>query len=179
MFSIVTAPVDRTVAIAYRENDPGSSFKTALGRIEPGASIRATGIWGDFTLPRDAATPLVLVAAGIGITPFLSQLSDLGRRSERRDLVLVYAVAGPSEIAYRTELELLGVPVFVASQEPPRDLPAGWTWLGPGRLTAERLTEAIPDLRERTALISGPPGLVDTLRPVLGRRAKTDYFSGY
>lgn len=179
MFSIVTAPVDRTVAIAYRENDPGSSFKTGLGRLEPGASIRATGIWGDFTLPRDATTPLVLVAAGIGITPFLSQLSDLDRRGERRDLVLVYAVAGPSEIAYRTELELLGVRVFVSSQEPPRDLPTGWTWLGPGRLTAERLTEAIPDLRERTALISGPPGLVDTLRPALGHRAKTDYFSGY
>lgn len=179
MFSIVSPPAERTVAVAYRENEPGSTFKAALSQVEPGATVRATGVWGDFTLPRDPATPLVLVAAGIGITPFLSQLTDLERRGQNRDIVLVYAVSGPREIAYRAELEVLGVRVYLAAPEPPDDLPAGWTYLGPGRLTAERLRAAIPDLRERTALISGPPGLVDTLRPAFGGRAKTDYFSGY
>lgn len=179
MFSIVSAPADRTVAVAYRENEPGSTFKAALSQVEPGATVRATGVWGDFTLPRDPATPLVLVAAGIGITPFLSQLADLKRTGQTRDVVLVYAVSGAREVAYRAELELLGVRVYLAAPEPPDHLPAGWTYLGPGRLTAERLREAIPDLRERTALISGPPGLVDTLRPAFSGRAKKDYFSGY
>lgn len=179
MFSIVSAPTDRSVAIAYREHDPGSSFKAAVGRLEPGDTVHATGVWGDFTLPADVATPLVLVAAGIGITPFLSQLKDLHRAGTPRDVVLVYAVPGTREIAYRTELVLLGVRVFLAAPEPPDELPPGWTYLGPGRLTGERLTEAIPDLAGRTALISGPPGLVDALRPVFGRRARTDVFSGY
>ena len=179
MFSIASAPSDRTVAVAYRENEPGSSFKAALSQVEPGATVRATGVWGDFTLPRDPATPLVLVAAGIGITPFLSQLAEMERNGQRRDVVLVYAVSDSREIAYRAELELLGVRVYLAAPEPPGVLPVGWPYLGPGRLTAERLREAIPDLRERTALISGPPGLVNTLRPAFGSRAKTDYFSGY
>ncbi|WP_411721927.1 ferredoxin--NADP reductase [Mycetocola sp.] len=179
MFSIATAPADPTVAIAFREHEPGSSFKSAVARLDPGAVIRVTGVWGDFTLPADATTPLVLVAAGIGVTPFLSQLNDLRRSGKLRDVVLVYAVSSPNEIAYRTELEQLGVRVFVAAPEPPDLLPAGWTYLGPGRLTGDRLTAAIPDLEKRTALISGPPGLVDALRPVFGRRAKTDYFSGY
>ncbi|MET0481227.1 MAG: FAD-dependent oxidoreductase [Mycetocola sp.] len=179
MFSIATAPEDPMVAIAYREHEPGSSFKAALARLELGAVVRATGIWGDFTLPADATKPLVLVAAGIGITPFLSQLNELRRAGEQRDVVLVYAVSSPREIAHRTELEQIGVTVFLAAPEPPDVLPEGWTYLGPGRLTGERLRAAIPDLPERTALISGPPGLVDALRPAFGRRAKTDYFSGY
>ena len=179
MFSIVTAPADRTVAVAYRENEPGSTFKAALSRVEPGQTVRATGVWGDFTLPADPATPLVLVAAGIGITPFVSQLADLHRRGEHRDVVLVYAVASAAEIAFRSELELAGVRVYLSAPEPPDVLPNGWTWLGPGRLTGERLSEVLGDLRERTALISGPPGLVDALRPAFGGRAKKDYFSGY
>jgi ferredoxin-NADP reductase len=179
MFSIVTAPTDTTVAVAFREHDPGSSFKSAVSRLEPGAVVRATGIWGDFTLPTDASKPLVLVAAGIGVTPFLSQLTDLHRAGEHRDVVLVYAVPSPSEVAYRAELEQLGVRVFVAAPEPLDRLPAGWSYLGRGRLTGERLRTAIPDLSKRTALISGPPALVDTLRPVFGRQARTDYFSGY
>lgn len=179
MFSIVSAPTDHSVAVAYREHDPGSSFKSALARLEPGDAVQATGVWGDFTLPADAAKPLVLVAAGIGITPFLSQLKDLHRSGEKRDVVLVYAVPSPLEIAYRTELILLGVPVFLAAPKAPVELPPGWTYLGPGRLTGDRLRAAIPDLAERTALISGPPGLVDTLRPAFGRRARTDVFSGY
>jgi ferredoxin-NADP reductase len=106
-------------------------------------------------------------------------LNDLRRAGEKRDLILVYAVSGPREIAHRAELEQIGVRVILAAPEPPDVLPSGWTYLGRGRLTAERLSAAIPDLPERTALISGPPGLVDALRPVFGRRAKKDYFSGY
>jgi ferredoxin-NADP reductase len=178
-FSIATAPADPMIAVAYREHDPGSTFKTAVARLEPGAVVRATGIWGDFTLPADPARPLVLVAAGIGITPFLSQLNDMRRAEEHRDVIVVYAVSSSREIAYRTELEQIGVKVFLAAPEPPAVLPPGWSYLGPGRLTGERLRAAIPDVAERTALISGPPGLVDALRPAFGRRARTDYFSGY
>ena len=179
MFSIVTRPGDDRVAVAFREHERGSSFKAAVARIDPGAVVGATGVWGDFTLPADATKPLVLVAAGIGVTPFLSQLRELRQAGEHRDVVLVYAVSGPAEIAYRAELEQLGVTVLLAAPEPPDVLPAGWSYLGPGRLTGERLRKALPDLAERTALISGPPALVDELRPVFGRRATTDYFSGY
>ncbi|MET1053517.1 MAG: FAD-dependent oxidoreductase [Mycetocola sp.] len=179
MFSIATAPADRTIAVAYRENTPGSTFKTALAGVEPGDTVVATGVWGDFTLPRDPAAPVILVAAGIGITPFMSQLADSHRRGETRDIVLVYAVSGADEIAYQAELDLLGVTVLLLSPEPPEVLPAAWTYLGPGRLTADRLRDAVGDLGQRAALISGPPGLVDEIRPALGARAKTDYFSGY
>jgi ferredoxin-NADP reductase len=179
MFSIATAPGDTGVTVAFREHEPGSSFKSAVARLEPGAVVRATGVWGDFTLPADAAKPLVLVAAGIGITPFLSQLADLREAGQQRDVVLVYAVPSSSEIAYRTELDQLGVRVFLAAPEPPEVLPVGWSYLGPGRLTGERLTTAIPDLSKRIAFISGPPGIVDALRPVFAGRARTDYFSGY
>ncbi|GHD42918.1 FAD-dependent oxidoreductase [Mycetocola manganoxydans] len=178
MFSMSSVPAAETLTIAYREHDPGSSFKKALSRLEPGDRVTATGVWGDFRLPSDSGVPLGLIAAGIGITPFISQLEDAAA-GKARDIVLVYAVPDSTEIAYLDQLERLGVRVLLAAPEPPDVLPLGWTYLGPGRLTGDRLAAAIPDLDERRIFISGPPGLVGALRDVAGRRAKTDAFSGY
>ncbi|HEY0273932.1 MAG TPA: HipA N-terminal domain-containing protein, partial [Chitinophaga sp.] len=40
-----------------------------------GARVGATGLGGDFLLPADRARPLLLIAGGIGITPFAAQLA--------------------------------------------------------------------------------------------------------
>jgi len=65
----------------------------------------------------------------------------------------------------------------------PTPLPAGWTYAGEGRVTGERLLEAVPDAAQRRAYISGPPALVASLRAALRsqgvRRVHADYFSGY
>lgn len=179
MFSIASAPASDAVSIAYR--DSTSSFKTALGSLEPGQTVRATGIWGDFVLPTDASRPVLLVGAGIGVTPFLSQLAAVGGNG--RDIVLVYAVADVAELAVLDGLDLLGVRVLVFAPEPPERLPAGGEYLGPGRIDRERLAAAVPDVASRAAWVSGPPAFVDATRPALRRlgvrRIHTDYFSGY
>jgi len=69
-FSIVSAPSDLpAVRIAFRNaGDRASTYKRALATRRPGDVFAATGIWGDFVLPR-RPDPLLLVAAGIGVTP--------------------------------------------------------------------------------------------------------------
>ncbi|WP_233494286.1 FAD-binding oxidoreductase [Renibacterium salmoninarum] len=53
VFSITTDPHDGgNLAIALRFSEPSSSFKTALGALESGQPISATGVWGDFVIPR-------------------------------------------------------------------------------------------------------------------------------
>ncbi len=179
MFSIASAPASDLVSIAYR--DSPSSFKTSLATVEPGQSIRATGIWGDFVLPTDAARPVLLVSAGIGVTPFLSQLAAGGGRG--RDIVLVCVVADAAELALLDGLDTAGVTVLVIAPEPPKHLPAGAEYLGPGRLDKDRLAAAVPDAASRAAWVSGPPAFVDTAKPILRalgvRQIHTDYFSGY
>jgi ferredoxin-NADP reductase len=182
-FSLVSAPSDgRTVRVAFRAGDAVSSAKRALLALAPGDRVRATLVAGDFVLPSDPSRKLALVAAGIGITPFVSHLREEGAAGRHRDVVLVYAVSDPGDIVYADELVSAGVRVLVSSRAEPSGLPAGWAWTGPERLDGDVLRAAVPDLAEREVLVSGPPALVADLRRRLrggARRVRTDAFSGY
>lgn len=184
VFSISSPPDDdRTIRVAMRVPERASSFKRALNALPVGASLSATGVWGDFVLPKDTSKPILLIAAGIGITPFASQLSRLHLRADQRDVVLVYVVSDPQELAYAAELETWGTPVLVVGPTDDVRLPDGWRGLGPGRLDHERLAEAVPDLAEREVFISGPPAMIEALKPALRGigvgHVRTDAFSGY
>jgi ferredoxin-NADP reductase len=181
IFSISSRPDATEVTFALRIPEVTSSFKRGILELAPGTRLRGTSVGGDFLLPRDASIPLLLVAGGIGITPFMSQLQHLAASGEKRDIVLVYA--GSDELAYVEELAELDLPVLVVAPTMPPNLPDGWRYLGSGHLTGAMLEGAVPNLAERVALISGPPALVTSLRNDLRslgvRRVKTDYFSGY
>ena len=69
-FSIVSAPFEGHLMVATRMRD--SAFKRTLGALPIGASIAIEGPSGSLTLHNDRARPAVLIAGGIGITPFMS-----------------------------------------------------------------------------------------------------------
>lgn len=184
-FSIASAPEDLPVLrVAFKEPQNGaplSSFKKALAEVEPGSALAITGVWGDFVLPRRPAAPVLLVAAGIGVTPFVSQLRHLRLAGEERDIVLVYVASDATELAYRDEIEASGIPVVVFTRDRPVDLPAHWTWARGVRLDADGLLSVVPDIAGRHAYVSGPAGLIADLAPALerARSLTTDAFSGY
>lgn len=62
---------------------------------------------GQFILPMTSDRPVVLVAGGIGITPFLSYLETLARRSDRPRVHLSYANRNPSSEAFADRLAAL------------------------------------------------------------------------
>lgn len=175
VFSIAS-PVDaETVHVGLRVPDPSSSFKRELVRLEPGAVVRATGVAGDFVLPGDRSVPLALVAGGIGVTPFLSHLAGGGR-----DVVLVYGLPDGGTVPFADRLS--GCRVVIVAPTCPSPLPEGWTWIESPVLTAAVVIDAVPDLASRHVYVSGPPAMVNAVRPGLRRHARkirTDYFSGY
>ncbi len=182
-FSIVSAPEDGPrLRIAFREaKGPQSTFKKALARIADGDVLAVTGVWGDFVLPRNPNTPILMLAAGIGVTPFVSQLRHLRLAGDERDIVLVYVASDAGELAFRDELAESGIPVVVFTRDEPHDLPAHWRWARGVRLDAEGLRRVVPDLSLRHAYVSGPAGLIADLAPALEHAASitTDAFSGY
>ncbi|GAA3590675.1 hypothetical protein GCM10022198_13240 [Klugiella xanthotipulae] len=179
------APVrrPRLVTVAMSIPDRPSSAKAALRDLTPGTTLSATGVWGDYVLPRDTTVPVLLVAGGIGITPCVSQLRADAVRGLRRDVVLVYSARSAREFAYANELVECGVPVIAYGPESPQPLPAGWTYGGPGRVTGDLLAETVPGLAARRAYLSGPPAMVADLRVSLRARGvrhiHTDAFLGY
>lgn len=156
------------VAIGLRTPEGGSSFKAALAQLEPGTRVAVTQVAGDFLLPKDAAVPLLMVAGGIGITPFASQLASLAARGEQRDIVLVVISSNPGEVLYRDVIEAAG---------------ARLVELAPDQLTPDALRELVPDLATRRGYVSGAPSVVAAARTALRRagvrRVATDYFAGY
>jgi len=182
VFSIASAPGD-VLRFGIRLPEKSSSFKRALLELEPGTKVSATSVGGDFLLPRDARRPLLLVAGGIGITPFVGHLEQAAREADPRDIAVVYAISSTDDLAYAEQLERAGCTVAIACPEKPSALPAGWTWIGPDRLTGETLLAAVPDAAGRETFLSGSPSMVAGLRKALRRagvrRIHTDVFVGY
>lgn len=183
-FSISSAPSDDgPITFALTMPTKASSFKNALLELEPGTEVHGTSVGGDFALPRDTSEPLLLVAGGIGITPFASQLAHATARGETRDVVVVYSTSATGELPYGELLEKSGAKVVLFASEQPAKLPAGWVYGGAGRVTGERLASTVPDAAARRAFVSGPPSLVSDLRRALrsqgAKRVHSDYFSGY
>lgn len=173
------APLSFTMRLPAATED-ASSFKRALLKLSPGSRIDATSVGGDFLLPKSPDRPVLLVAGGIGITPFLSQLGHDRGSGGARDVVLVYAVGSLDELAFRAELA--AERVLLVSPEAPADLPPSWRWVGQA-ITAEVLEAAVPGLAERATYVSGSPAMVEGAKSELNRagarRVRTDHFSGY
>jgi len=169
MFSLTSPPSSPEVSIAFRVPEPASSLKRQLAALRPGDRLRATGVWGDFVLPADPSVPLLLLASGIGLTPFLSQLRAEALVSRpRRDVVLLHVDGGAE-------------PLFA---EETAALPARFLRLSSLEdAHAQRLLAEVPDLRERTVYLAGSPEALRVLRRALraagARRVRTDAFAGY
>ncbi|HWH25232.1 MAG TPA: hypothetical protein VNT53_01125 [Pseudolysinimonas sp.] len=183
VFSIASAPGDGSrLTVATRVTTPPSTFKRRLLDLQPGDRVAATSVGGDFVLPANSAHPLLLVAGGIGITPFISQLVHLRESGDTRDVVLLYAVSTADDVAYAAELDAADCRVIVVSREEPGAVPDGWEWVTVERLTGDTVLTAVPDATTRTTYLSGPPRMVGDLRRALrtagARRIRTDVFLG-
>ncbi|MCZ2402428.1 oxidoreductase [Paenarthrobacter sp. Z7-10] len=179
IFSLTSDPNDGgNVSFGLRLTEPSSSFKKSLNQLRHGDRVRATGIGGDFILP-STPEPLLLLAGGVGITPFISQLRSLRSAATPSDVVLIYAISGPAEFGYRRELTELGARLLVLAPTNP----GTGEYLGAGQPTAAVLQAAVPDLAGRRIYVSGSPvfvaGAKAAARDAGGRRIRTDTFWGY
>jgi ferredoxin-NADP reductase/Na+-translocating ferredoxin:NAD+ oxidoreductase RnfD subunit len=183
-FSIASAPGESELHIGVKFYQPSSRFKQVLRQLEAGAIVQAGHVGGSFTLPNEPTRKLVMIAGGIGITPFRSQLADLLQRQQKRDITLIYLVSKPEEISYRDDLErakdelgLKLIPIVTTTA-------AGWSGLV-GTLDNKLLQKVVPDCQERYFMVSGPNVMVDSISNMLHQAGverhniKTDHFSGY
>ena len=164
-FSVTSVPGQDELSLGIKFYEPSSTFKKALMGLEKGMVVQATGISGDFTLPKDPSLPLLFIAGGIGITPFVGQLRALEQRNEKRDIVVLYMVASDADVAYHQYLQETGSKVLVMTH--------------PGKT----LQDLVPDIAKRAVYISGPPAMVDSFKAQAKKlnvqKIKTDYFIGY
>lgn len=181
-FTIASAPSESMLKIGVRFGETISSYKTALKALKSGDVVIASQLSGDFVLPKDPSRKIALVAGGIGITPFVSQLTELKLKGQRRDVVLFSCNNTLAESAYQMELSEVAkdVPLRVIEVLAKENLPGHET----GFLTAEMIIRLVVDYRERDWYISGPPGMVGAYSSLLVKlevpasQIHTDFFPG-
>lgn len=104
-FSIASSPNDKKLRIAFRNSESG--FKRTLTEMALGSTIEVKGPFGDMFLPKYNSLPIVFVAGGIGITPFLSMLRFMAEEKLPYDITIFYANRDKNSSAYLAELEEL------------------------------------------------------------------------
>lgn len=182
-FSIVAAPGATDITFGVRMYDKSSSFKAALKSLHKGAVIHATTVGGDFILPTQPNAPLLFIAGGIGITPFISHLLALRQQHETRDIVLVYSVSSMDDLAYVDLLRSADIRVIVVTPSNEQLPVSSWQHVNEKHISTELFDELIPDTVTRRVYVSGPPAIVDRTKQIMKQlgvhRVTSDYFTGY
>lgn len=183
IFSLTSAPEDSDARLGIKFYDRSSSFKQTLRDLPTDSVVHATQISGNFTLPKDPATPLLFIAGGIGITPFISHLRHLQSTGQKRDIVLIYAVRNREELAYTELLKKAGITILIATASGKHAASKYWKNIDEPYIDKINLKAYIPDIQQRHVYISGPPAMVKSItkraKCALARRVKTDSFTGY
>ena len=98
---------------AYRISvrDTGVASNHIVRRLPVGSIVRAKVPQGGFALPLQPDFPLVMIAGGIGITPFIGYLETLHRRSSPVETMLLYGVRDASSHAFRERLAELATQI--------------------------------------------------------------------
>lgn len=185
-FSIASAPEEQTLMVATRLRD--TAFKRELQRMPLGTAVRMEGPFGKLTLHADQARPAVLLAGGIGITPFRSMVVHAALQRAPQRLVLFYSNRRPEDAPFLDELQALETKNpqyrFVGTMTEPDT--SSRRWQGEtGYINASLLSKSLADLRGPVYYVVGPPGMVTALRTMLKEAQiedvdiRTEKFAGY
>ena len=167
-FSIVSAPFEDAIVIATRMRD--TAYKRSLASLAVGSEVQVEGPFGSLTLPGDRARHVVLIAGGIGITPFISMLRHVTRNRRAAPVTLLYSNRRPEDAAYLDELEGLGDAGggvrFVATMTGAGTSARPWTGRR-GRIDAELVRAHTGAAHRPVFLVAGPPAMVAGVRKTL------------
>ena len=185
-FTMANSPRAVSVLVATRMR-PASPFKRALAALTPGARIPAKDSFGRFVLP-DGDGPVLMLAGGVGVTPFRSMLEDLLSGGGGRPVTLVTSDRTPEAIPFRAELDgwARTAPWLRLERTVTRPLAGGSSWGGRvGRIDAAWLGSLLAEPPSTDVLVVGPPGFVDGMAAATAAagvpkdRIRAERFLGY
>lgn len=102
-YSFSSAPGADALSFLVRDI-PGGLMSSWLRAAQPGTAMDFTGPAGSFYL-RDVTRPVLLLAGGTGLAPFLSMLGRLADAGCNQPVRLVYGVTNDADLVGLAELE--------------------------------------------------------------------------
>lgn len=183
-YTIASSPTQHDYVEFTVKHKEGGEFSGFLhAQVQEGELLEITGPAGSFTFTGRECKCILLIGAGVGITPLMSVLRFLTDRSWLGDIYLLYGCRKPEDIIFREELEYLqrrhpNVHVVITISQP-----EGTDWKGStGRITNELISQSVPDLTSRYVHLCGPVPLMEAVKKILAElgvpkeRIKTEAF---
>jgi glycine betaine catabolism B len=168
-YSISSSPTQcNYVELTVRREPRGAVSRHIVDLLKVGDQIETGGPVGRFTFTGTEADSIVLISAGVGITPMMSITRYLTERSWAGDIFFIYTCRTPADFIFANEVAALQrinpkLRVVVTMSRP-----EGTDWKGPrGRITKEWLTQTVPDLAARRIHLCGPPSMMDSTKAIL------------
>ncbi len=185
-FSIVSAPFQDELCVTTRMRD--SAYKRRLKALGIGGAVKIDGPFGSLTLHNKASRAGVLIAGGIGITPFMSILSYAAHEKLSHRLLLIYSNRRPEDTAFLPELHKFEQqnPHFTLLATMTEMVKSAQPWTGETSFVdADMIKRATRDLSDPIFYLVGPPAMVEAMKGVLDHAGvdeddiRTEEFYGY
>jgi ferredoxin-NADP reductase len=172
-FSVASAPHENVIRITTRIAETPSEFKQALLELKPGMTVTMRGPVGPFYLSEDG--PVLMIAAGMGITPFRSILKQLefDGKTSGQPRTLLY-LDRPGRHLFREELDRIAskLSIKVAYLEDKEDL-------------QQEIDKFAASHADAQYFIAGPQAMANSLagdlqkKQIPKRNIRKDAFFGY
>lgn len=184
-FSFASSPHHKDQYMIATRMRP-TAFKNSLKTIPVGTKVKIEGPLGNMLLHQDASKPAVMIAGGIGITPFRSMIEWATYKRLQHRITLIYSNRTPAATAFLNDLERwaaentnLKLVLTITDSDNP-----SWKYER-NRIDQAFLRKHVPDVRLPIFYIAGPPAMVLAIRKMLldlgasKNSIKLESFSGY
>lgn len=188
-FSIVNSPNEKGILkMATRITD--SAFKKSLSELPIGTEVKIGPISGNFVFPKRLISPIVFIAGGIGITPFMSMLQYVKENRFDYKISLLYSNRNKESTAFFDEIEVIrkdfGNIRAIRNFSPTFIMTDDSKWSGEKRrINSVFIKDFFINPNFNVYMIAGPPGMVSSVSNSLieagveKNRIQLENFSGY
>ncbi|MGL5290308.1 MAG: NO-inducible flavohemoprotein [Vibrionaceae bacterium] len=104
-YSLSDAPNGRDYRISVKREPQGQVSNLLHDNLQVGDKIEAMPPTGDFFLKADDKTPVVLLSAGVGVTPVMSMLNQLLNRGHKAAISWLHACEQGRVHAFREDIQ--------------------------------------------------------------------------
>ncbi|MCW4007121.1 MAG: FAD-dependent oxidoreductase [Candidatus Bathyarchaeota archaeon] len=181
--SLSSSPTEKE-HIEFTKKLTDSEFSNALRALEVGDWVIIDAPYGTFTFEGESAK-IVLLAGGIGITPFMSICRYCTDKRLNIKVTLLYGNRSEKDIVFRGELEALErrnrnlKVVFILNE-------ASDSWKGAiSVIDAGLVKKEVPDYRESLFYACGPPPMIQAMEKLIrdlglpSTQLKLEVFTGH
>ena len=167
-YSISSSPHERNyVDLSIKREDRGAFSRHVVDLWKVGELVEANGPVGRLTFTGTEADSVVLISAGIGVTPMMSVARYLSEQAWPGEIFFIFTCRSPADFIFEKALAAL------ASRNPKLHLTITQTkpgpdWKGPrGHLTKELLARSVPDIASRRVHLCGPLPMMEATKSLL------------